>query len=47
MDFIWNVIIVFGLVSLLLLVAGIWTHFDLRKKQRQDESAAERKSDRL
>jgi uncharacterized membrane protein len=40
MDLIWNIISVFGLVSLLLLVIGIWTHLDLRKKQRQEESDA-------
>ena len=38
MDLIWNIISVFGLVSLLILVVGIWTHLDMRKKQRQDES---------
>jgi len=40
MNLIWNIISVFGLVSLLLLVIGIWTHFDMRKKQRHDESDA-------
>jgi len=37
MDLIWNIIIVFGLVSLLILVVDIWTHLEMRKKQRQDE----------
>jgi len=46
MELIWDIIIVFGLVSLLLLVLGIWTHLDMRKKQRQDESAADAKSER-
>ena len=40
MNLIWNIISVFGLVSLLLLVIGIWTHLDMRKKQRQQESEA-------
>jgi len=40
MNLIWNIISVFGLVSLLLLVIGIWTHLDMRKKQRQEESDA-------
>ena len=40
MDLIWNIISVFGLVSMLLLVLGIWTHLDMRKKQRQEESDA-------
>ena len=37
MELIWNIIIVFGLASLLILVVGIWTQSDMRKKQRQDE----------
>ena len=37
MSTIWNVISIFGLVSLLLLVVGIWTHLDTRK-DRRDES---------
>jgi len=40
MDLIWDIIRVFGLVSMLLLVLGIWTHLDMRKKQRQEESDA-------
>ena len=37
MNLICDIIVVFGLVSLLLLVVGIWTHLDMRKKQKQDE----------
>ena len=40
MDLIWSIISVFGFVSLLLLVVGIWTHLDMRKKQRQESDAA-------
>ena len=40
MELIWNIISVFGLVSMLMLVLGIWTHLDMRKKQRQEESDA-------
>jgi len=38
MNLIWGVIIVFGLVSLLILVVGIWTQFDMSKEQRQERS---------
>jgi uncharacterized membrane protein len=40
MNTIWSIISVFGLVSLLLLVVGIWTHLDMRKKQRKEDAAA-------
>jgi cbb3-type cytochrome oxidase subunit 3 len=40
MDLIWNIAQAFGLVSLFLLVVCIWTHLDMRKKQRQEESDA-------
>jgi cbb3-type cytochrome oxidase subunit 3 len=43
METIWGIISVFGLVSMLLLVVGIWTHLDLRKKQREEEDAAAKK----
>lgn len=43
MDLIWDIIIVFGLASLLLLVVGIWTHLDMRKKQREEQSTADAK----
>jgi hypothetical protein len=36
MDLIWDIGIVFGLVSLLILVIGIWTHLNMRKKQRKE-----------
>jgi len=42
MNLIWNIISVFGLVSLLLLVIGIWTHLDMRKKQ-SDTAKPEKK----
>ena len=43
MDLIWDIIVVFGLVSLFILVIGIWTHLDMRKKQRQEGSVADAK----
>jgi uncharacterized membrane protein len=42
METIWGIISVFGLVSMLLLVVGIWTHLDMRKKQREEDAAAKK-----
>ena len=44
MDWIRDIVMVFGLVSLLLLVVGIWTHLDMRKAPRR-EAEADRKVD--
>jgi hypothetical protein len=38
---------VFGLISLLLLVLGIWTHLDMKRKERQEKSDADAKSNHL
>ena len=35
MNIIWSIISVFGFVSMLLLVVGIWTHMDMKKEQRE------------
>ena len=40
MDLIWDIIIVFGLVSLLFLVAGIWTYLGMLKKQKCEDAKA-------
>jgi hypothetical protein len=35
MNIIWSIVSVFGFVSMLLLVVGIWTHLDMKKEQRE------------
>jgi len=37
MNLIWSIIEVFGFVSLVLFVFGIWAHFDMQKEKRQNE----------
>jgi hypothetical protein len=39
MNTIWSIISVFGLVSMLLLMVGIWTQLDIRKKLREEDAA--------
>ena len=41
MDLIWSIIIVFGLVSLLVLVAALWTQLATRKQRKEDSEAAD------
>ena len=36
MDTLWSIIIVFGLVSLLLLVCGVWTQCNQNRKEREN-----------
>lgn len=37
MELIRDVVIVFGWVSMLLLILGLWTHLDVRRKRRETE----------
>jgi hypothetical protein len=36
MDLIWSIVGVFGFVSMLMLILGLWTHLDMRKKQQKE-----------
>ncbi len=38
MDLIWNIISVYGLVSMTVLALGIWAHLEMRKMQREKKS---------
>ena len=44
MKLVLDVIVVFGWVSLLLLVLGLWAHLDMRKQKLRDEAGKEAKS---
>jgi hypothetical protein len=46
MSVIWSIIEVFGFVSLLVLVLGIWAHFDMQKEKRQNEQRNKAESDK-
>ena len=37
MELIWIIIIVFGLASLLLLVLGFWTNWEMTRKERESD----------
>jgi hypothetical protein len=37
MAIIWSIIAVYGFVSMLMLVLGLWTHLDTRKLQEEEK----------